>query len=311
MSKELRHPKSLVEAVRYFADEQRAFEYVRDLRWPNGVACPHCGCTELGFIATRRTWKCKGCKKQFSVKVGTIFEASPIKLDKWIVAAWLVANCRNGISSYELARDLDVTQKTAWFMLHRIRLAMQEGSFFLKGKVEADETFIGGKARNMHYRKRKGRNMVGGAGKTIVLGMLERGGKVVTKVIVRRDRKTLRESILNQVDGYSTLFTDAHTGYTDLRFYYQQLVVDHATEYVRGSVHTNGLENYWSLLKRTIRGTYVSVEPFHLFRYLDEQAFRFNNREVNDSERTSLVLGGIAGKRLTYRGLVQSQPAQG
>jgi transposase-like protein len=296
-------PKTLIEATRMFADEDVAFEQVKNLRWPNGVRCPMCGHGEHSFLSTRKTWQCKGCNKQFSVKKGSIFEDSPIKLDRWLIAMWLIANAKNGISSYELHRSLGVTQKTAWFMLHRIRLAMQNGTFEkLCGEVEVDETYIGGKARNMHPEKRA-RVKTGTMGKTAVMGMLERGGKVQAKVIDKPDRKTLQREVKGRVDGTAKLYTDGHSGYDGLGFYYQHMVVDHAVEYVRGNVHTNGIENFWSLLKRTIGGTYVSVEPFHLFRYIDEQAFRFNSRKGTDSDRFESALSGIDGRRLTYKNL--------
>lgn len=310
--KKVKTPTTLLQVVRHFADERKAWEYVRDRRWAGNVSCPRCGSEKVHLIETRMTWRCNGCRKQFSVKVGTIFEGSPVKLGQWLPAMWLIANCKNGISSYELAKGLGVTQKTAWFMLHRIRLAMQEGSFLLRGSVEVDESYIGGKARNMHRGPRQRlHSKGGGVGKTIVLGMLERGGKVATMVIFNNDRRTLRSEVSQRVHGYATLFTDAHKGYDDLVFQYQRRVIDHAVSYVEGNVHTNGLENYWSLLKRTISGTYVSVEPFHLFRYLDEQAFRYNQREATDYERFESVARTVVGKRLTYRQLTGKEGAAG
>lgn len=313
----MKTPESLIEATRMFCNPQKAHDYLTKLRWPEGViGCPTCGCSENYYLKPQRRWKCKACKRQFSVKVGTVFEDSPIGLDKWLIALWLIVNAKNGISSCELARALSVTQKTAWFMLHRIRLALQAGTVEkLSGRVEADETYIGGKARNMHRSRRNAigvEKMIGGAGKTIVLGMLERGGKVVTHVIKNPTRKTMVKHLTRHIDGYSALFTDGHRGYDDMGFYFQHQIVDHAVEYVRGNVHTNGMENYWSLLKRTLGGTYVSVEPFHLFRYLDEQAFRFNNRKDSDGERFVSALGGIAGRRLTYFELTgKNLPAAG
>ena len=270
-------------------------------------------------------WECKTkhSRRQFSAKVGSIFEDSPIGLDKWFAAIWLVANCKNGISSYEVARDLDVTQKTGWFMLQRIRFAMQTGSFLkMAGQVEADETYIGGLARNMHkHKKEKAIKGTGGSGKTIVMGLLERHGfdksqkvidsldrdkkskkasRVKATVVPDTRRNTLQSEVRTNVEAGAELFTDELTSYTGLAPEYIHQFVNHAEEYVRGHVHTNGMENFWSLLKRTIKGTYVSVEPFHLFRYLDEQSFRFNERKLTDGERFQEVLGGIVGKRLTY-----------
>lgn len=313
--KAVKSPTTLVEAIKFFSDEERAFNYAVKMRWPNGPVCPICGSLEHSFISTRKVWQCKGCSKQFTVKKGSIFEDSPIKIGTWMVAMWLLANAKNGISSYELHRSIGVTQKTAWFMLHRIRLAMQEGSIELSGTVEVDETYIGGKARNMHLAKRKKLGLdgyVGGTvGKTIVMGMLERGGKVKTRVIGRITRSTMRNEINKTVHGHSKLFSDGNRAYDDMSFYFEHKVVDHAVEYVRGNVHTNGIENYWSLLKRTIRGTYVSVEPFHLFRYLDEQAFRFNSRRGSDWDRFNIVAGMTTGKRLTYAKLIGKELAAG
>jgi len=232
-----------------------------------------------------------------------MMEDSPIGLDKWLVATWLLTNCKNGISSYEIARDVKVSQKAAWFMLHRIRLAMQDDFFGSKfgGEVEADETFIGGKSRNMHVSKRQRRiTGTGGKDKTAVMGLLERGGKVKTIVVPNRKRSALQVEVRKHVEAGAALYTDALPSYSGLAQDYAHAVVDHAVAYVDGRVHTNGLENFWSLLKRGISGTYVSVEPFHLFRYLDEQSFRFNYRRGNDASRFKLVLSQIVGKRVTF-----------
>ncbi len=296
--------KTLLEAVRYFSDLDVATEFVANLRWPDGPVCPRCGLVDRKhyFLKTRRVWKCRSCKKQFSVKVGTIFEDSPLGLDKWLPAVWLIANCKNGISSYELAKDLGIQQKSAWFMLHRIRLAMQTGTFEkLSGQVEADETFIGGKARNMHKSKRKEKITGRGAsGKVAAMGLLERHGKVKTKIVPDTSSRTLQVEIRENVEPGSEVHTDALRSYRGFDPEFIRNVVDHAERYVDGHVHTNGLENFWSLLKRGIKGTYVSVEPYHLFRYLDEQAFRFNEREGVDGERFQKALGSVAGRRLTY-----------
>ncbi len=309
----MNEPKTLIEAIRYFADPDVCLDFMVSLRWPDGViACPNCGRDDVRFIPTRRIWECrsKHAKRQFSVKVGTIFEGSPIGLDKWLAAIWMISSAKNGVSSYEIARAIGVTQKSAWFMLHRIRLAMQDGDFGgMSGTVEVDETFIGGKARNMHPGKRKevikGRGTVG---KTTVMGLLERHGPdgysaVQAKVVPNTRRGTLSGEVRRNVDAGSTIYTDAHSAYTGLNAEYIHEVVDHAEEYVRGKVHTNGIENFWSLLKRAIKGTYVSVEPFHLFRYLDEESFRYNSRKVGDGDRFNGVMKGVSGKRLTYKQL--------
>ena len=309
-----REPETLVEAIRYFSDPDVCLDFMVSLRWPDGnVTCPTCGRDDARFIPTRRIWECRSthAKRQFSVKVGTIFEDSPIGLDKWLTTIWLIANAKNGVSSYEVARSIGVTQKTAWFMLHRIRLAMQSGGFGpFNGHVEVDETFIGAKARNMHKDKRAevihGR---GSVGKTAVMGILERGGPnkastVKTTVVKNTRRKTMSPIVRQHIAPGSEVYTDALRSYSDLGDAYIHHVIDHAETYVKGKIHTNGIENFWSLLKRAIRGTYVNIEPFHLFRYLDEESFRYNEREGNDANRFRRVASKVAGKRLTYKELI-------
>jgi transposase-like protein len=300
-------PQTLQEAIRYFTDPDVCLKFVVELCWPTGPVCPRCQGQNLSFLSTRRLWKCKACKKQFSVKVGTIFEDSPLGLDKWLAAIWLIANAKNGISSWEIHRAIGITQKSAWHMLHRIRLAMQTGTFEkMGGTVEADETFIGGKARNMHKSKRERKiTGTGGSGKSIVMGLLERHGpdkvsRVKVKVVPNNRKGTVQTEIRANVQPGSEVFTDALKSYEGLDPDYVHDSIDHAERYVNGRVHTNGMENFWSLLKRAIKGTYVSVEPWHLFRYLDEEAFRFNERIGNDTERFLDVVKGIVGKRVTY-----------
>jgi transposase-like protein len=310
----MNEPTTLIEAIQHFSDPDKALEFLAALRWPDGVViCPNCGSDEVSFVADRRVWRCKNrhAKYQFSIKVGTIFEDSPIGLDKWLASVWMIANAKNGVSSAEMARSLGVTQKSAWFMLHRIRLAMQKGTFRrLSGDVEVDETFIGGKARFMHKSKRaaaiKGRGTVG---KAAVMGLLERHGPdghstVRAQVVATRRRNTLAPVVRENVEPGTNVYTDALRSYDGLHIDYVHEVVNHAEEYVRGAVHTNGIENFWSLLKRSLKGTYVSVEPFHLFRYLDEQAFRYNARKTDDAGRFVRVLRDIVGKRLTYNELI-------
>ena len=299
-------PKSLQEAVVYFSNPDNCVAHLVAQRWPDGVVkCPNCGNENVSYREHRRTWTCSShhAKREFSIKVGTMMEDSPIGLDKWLMATWMLTNCKNGVSSYEIARDVKVSQKAAWFMLHRIRLAMQDEWFGSKfgGEVEADETFIGGKSRNMHVSKRQRRiTGTGGKDKTAVMGLLERGGKVKTIVVPNRKRAALQTEVRKHVEAGTALYTDALPSYSGLAQEYAHGVIDHAVAYVDGRVHTNGLENFWSLLKRGISGTYVSVEPFHLFRYLDEQSFRFNNRKTNDSSRFNRALSQIVGKRLTF-----------
>ncbi len=315
-------PETLLQAIRYFADPDVALSFMASLRWPDGVTCPLCSGKEHSFLKTRRIWKCKGCRKQFSVKVGTVFEDSPIGLDKWLPCIWMLVNCKNGISSYEVSRNLGVTQKTAWFMLHRIRLAMQTKTFDkFGGPTEVDETFIGGKSRFMHKGKRE--RMIkgtGGMGKVAVMGLLERHGEDKKHSTVRLSivqdvrRATLQAKVREHVEAGAEVFSDALNSYDGLSADYLHGVIDHSEKYAEGKIHTNGLENFWSLLKRSIKGTYVSVQPFHLFRYLDEQSFRFNTRKDNDGWRFIEVVKALAGKRLTYRALIggdlpQTSPA--
>lgn len=314
-------PKTLQQAIKYFSDEQVCIDEVAALRWPDGPVCPKCGGKEHYYLATQRRWKCKakGCAKQFSVKVGTIFEDSPITLDKWLIALWMLVNCKNGISSYEVGRDLGITQKSAWFVMHRLRLALQNRSLVKLGgpgsEVEVDETFVGGKARNMHAEKHYRRiTATGSKDKTAVFGILERGGEVRATVIPTRRRHVVEAEIHRHVKAHSAIYSDNLASYDMLKYQnFKHGVVDHAERYVDGRIHTNGLENFWSLTKRQLKGTYISVEPFHLFRYLDEQVYRFNNRELaNDGERFQKALSQIAGKRLTFAevtGKVQETPA--
>jgi len=313
-------PNTLIQAVQYFADPDRALAFIVALRWPDGVACPYCQAKEPSFLSTRRIWKCKApkCRKQFSIKVGTIFEDSPLGLEKWLPALWMIANDKNGISSYELHRALGVTQKTAWFMLHRIRAAMQTPTFGnFGGDVEADETFIGGRSRFIHKDKRARVIKAPGVwGKAAVMGLLERHGpdkkhSTVRVAVTKSLRKpALQKNIRENVEAGANIYTDDHRSYQGLEKDYIHGVIDHGEAYVRGKIHTNGLENFWSLLKRAIKGTYVSVEPFHLFRYLDEEVFRFNNRGDNDGGRFINVLRSVRGKRLTYRALIGSELPQ-
>jgi len=305
-----KYPKTLQEAIIYFSDIQNSIDFIASMRWADGVTCPHCESKENYYLTARKIWRCKSCKKDFSVKVGTIFEDSPVTLDKWLSAIWMIANAKNGISSMELHRALGITQKSAWFMLHRIRLAMQAGTFDkLSGHVEVDETYVGGKVKNMHKgkiadREKQGR---GAVGKAIVVGLLERNGQVRTKVVKKAKKKNLHNLIRENVEQGTNLYTDAFKSYDGLTAEYIHETIDHATEYVRGNVHTNGIENFWSLFKRALRGTYVNCDTEHLFRYLDEQTFRFNNRKTTDSVRFALVVHMVTGKRITYDQLTANE----
>src|ERR1019366_2935377 len=302
-------PTTLQQAILYFSDPVNCREYLVARRWPKGVTCPRCGSANVLFMEKYSRWECreKHESRQFTLKTGTVMEDSPIRLDKWLMAMWMVVNCKNGVSSYEIARDLGISQKSAWFLDHRIRLMLGDdyASGKLGGEVEANETFIGGKARNMHASKRERRiTGTGGKDKTAVMGLLERGGTVRAKVISIRKKKELHTEVKKHVEAGAALYTDALMSYRGLEKDFVHQVVDHAVEYVNGRVHTNGLENFWSLLKRGINGTYVSIEPFHLFRYLDEQTFRYNNRKtLDDQGRFEAAMKNVAGKRLTYNEL--------
>lgn len=313
-------PETLLEAIKYFANPDVSLAFMVSMRWPDGVVkCPICDCDRVGFLATRRVWKCKGCAKQFSVKVGTIFEDSPLGLEKWLPAVWCIVNAKNGISSCELARALGVTQKTAWFMLHRIRLAMGSGTI-MKGKtasvVEVDETYVGGKAEFMHKDVKVARGITPGNGmqaKTAVVAVLDRHTKGHSRIIAHEvltkmpSKKAVMKLIGDNVEDGAEVYTDQASIYEDVRKAHMHEVINHAERYVRENViHTNGLENFWALLKRAIKGTYVSVEPCHLFRYVAEQVFRFNERkdERGDSGRFITAMAQVFGKRITYKTLI-------
>jgi len=299
-------PKTLQEAILHFAVFENCKTFMISLRWPDGaVKCPRCQSEKVFWIDKECVWKCYGKHDhaKFSLKTGTLMEDSPISLDKWLAALWLIVNCKNGISSCEAARDLGITQKSAWFLNHRIRMALHNGSIEkVSGHVEADETFIGGKARNMHVAERKRRiTGTGTKDKTPVLGIVERGGKVRAVVIPNRKKKAIQSEVRKHVAAGSALYTDFLLSYDGLAGEYAHQVVDHAVQYVDGNVHTNTLENFWALLKRGISGTYVSVEPFHLFRYLDEQTYRYNFRkDMNDFDRFKMAASQLVGKRLTW-----------
>jgi transposase-like protein len=309
----VKQPETLQEAITYFSDPERVFVYAVNLRWPDKhVTCPRCGGDKHSFIKTRRIWFCKGCKKQFTVKVGTIFEDSALGLDKWMTAVWMVVNCKNGISSYELHRAIGVTQKSAWFMLQRIREVLKpinDGTKFGSGpgsECEVDETYIGGKSINMHRARRIKALAKGHNGKTIVQGFFDRDiRKVRAHIVPNIKRETLQNAVMKNIKFGSSVYTDEAVAYDKLHSRFVHEMVNHSVEYVRGRVHTNSLENFWSLLKRSLKGTYVAVEPFHLSRYIDEQVFRYNFRstkeeKMTDNDRFEIAMQQIAGKRLTY-----------
>jgi transposase-like protein len=306
------YPTTLQDAIKFFADPDNALKFMVSLRWPDGVQCPHCDHREVSFLSTRRIWKCKGYKKQFSVKVGSILEDSPLKLETWLCGIWLIGNAKNGISSHEVSRSLGITQKSAWFLLHRIRLAMKRQSFAkMTGEVEADETLIGGKEKNKHADKKLNAGR-GAVGKAIVMGIRERGGEVRTKHIPNTKGETLGAEIRANVEVGSAVYTDIHKGYDVLNEDYVHDTVNHNIgQYVKGCAHTNGLENYWSLFKRGYHGTWTHLSEMHLGRYLDEQEYRYNNRSENDGQRFVGITAHVTGKRLTYKQLTRKATPTG
>jgi hypothetical protein len=306
-------PKTLLEAITFFSNTENCRQFMIAIRWADGIVrCPYCDATKLTWMANANLYRCYGDhpKQKFSLKVGTIFEDSPLPLSKWLPAAWLLSNCKNGISSYELARALGVTQKSAWHMLHRLREAMTDETGKIGGDgtlIECDETFIGGKVKNMHKSKRpKIHSASGGGGKAVVMGMLERGGRVKAQVIADRKKQQLDPVMTQHVEAGANIVTDEFGTYGFLSTPYNREIINHAMEYVNGHVHTNGIENFWSLLKRSLGGTYISVEPFHLDAYVAEQVFRYNNRKDSDDfTRFASCIQGIVGKQLTYKALTQ------
>jgi transposase-like protein len=314
-------PKTLTQAIRHYSDPQTCINAVAMMRWEDGSpVCPRCnaaqGTRNHYWLKTQKRWKCYSCRKQFSVKVGTIFEDSPLGLDIWLTALWMLCNCRNGVSSYEIARATGIDQKNAWFVLQRLRFVMRDTRPVMlgDGPVEADEAFIGGKPKNMH-RKRRLQRQTGAHGyseKAVVFGMLDRGTREVrAQVVPNVKRETLQKAILDRVGFGSTVYTDGFHAYDKLGasgFVHE--TVNHVEEYVRGQVHTQAIENFWSCLKRSLSGTYIAVEPFHLDRYLDEQMFRFNNRiGHDDGSRFQKALGQVSGKRLTWVELTGKEAA--
>jgi transposase-like protein len=300
--------KTLQQAIVYFSNPDNCVAYLVSKRWKDGVICPNCGSREVKYMESRRVWQCKTRhpKSQFSVKVGSVYEDSAIGLDKWLTATWMINNCKNGVSSYEIARAIGVTQKSAWFMLHRIRLAMRDEPKHTFGghhqnPIEVDETFIGGRAKNKHLSQRRQEEK-----KTVVMGMLNRQTRQIrAKVVPNVKRETLQNEILKNVGFNAHVYTDRWAGYDglDKMKNFTHKTVNHMNEYVNGRVHTQGIENFWALLKRGLAGTYVAVEPFHLNAYVDEQVFRYNNRKGHDGDRFGLCVEKTFGKRLTYKQL--------
>ncbi len=303
-----KQPQTLLEAVRYFADEDVAHSFAATIRWPEGPTCPRCGCKEYSYLSTRKLWKCKDkeCRYQYSLKKGTIFEDSPLGFDKWLPAIWLLVNCKNGVSSHELARSLGVHQESAWHMLGRIRLALELGSFEkLSGEVEADESYVGGKGINMHKSKKAkfgGKRGIA-MNKTAVMGIKQRDGRIIANVVPNTRRPVIHDQIHRHVEEGSTVYSDKLLSYLGLEGDYDHQAIDHMVAYVDGKISTNQIENFWALMKRALKGTYVSVQPEHLQRYVTEEVYRFNNRHGADGGRFETALRGTEGKRLTYKAL--------
>lgn len=297
--------ETLFELMAALPDEQAAIDHFTAIRWRNGAFCPHCGGDRVYHFSDHRTHKCGDCRKRFSIKVGTIFEDTKIELRKWIMAVWMVTSHKKGIASTQLSRDIGVTQKTAWFMLHRLRHAARTQSFNrpLEGEVEVDETYVGGKVGNKHKHERTGKR--GTAGKTAVVGALERGGQAVTAVVARSDIPTLEGFVRAVVSPSAKLVsTDEHAGYKYLHRTYRHRVVTHgAGEYRTGDCHTNGIEGFWALLKRQIIGIHHFVTPKHLNRYVAEVTWRYNLRALGEGDRLNALLDQSSG-RLTYKELV-------
>jgi ISXO2-like transposase domain/Transposase zinc-ribbon domain len=299
-------PQSELEAVRYFADEERCIKFVAEQRWPNGVICPTCGRADVSYLKTQRRWQCKSAhsKRQFSVKTGTIFEDSPLGLNKWLPAIWKIVNSKNGVSSYEMASALQITQKSAWFLNHRIREALKVGHFEkLSGTVEGDETYVGGRHHQGHKH--------GFDNKTAIVGLVEKkkgSGRARAYVTKTADATNAVGFMKANVKAGSTIHTDESRIYYNVKRDYKHEVVNHGQrEYARGDVSTNSIEGVWNLFKRSYKGTYTHMAPKYLSRYVDEHIYRYNNRQLGASER---FVGwfSTSGRRLAYSTLMANQP---
>jgi transposase-like protein len=305
----IRQFDSLFQLFEAFPDEQSAIDHLTAIRWKDGAFCPYCNGKRIMHFSDKRTHKCADCQQRFSIKVGTIFEGTKLPLRKWFAAIWLVTSHKKGIASTTLARDLKITQKSAWFVLHRLRYAAKTKSFNrpLEGEVEMDESFIGGKEANKHASKRKGGTQ-GGAGKVTIFGLLERGGEIRVSKVDNLKAKTIREQVQENVKPGSSLMTDEHSSYTGLKPDYYHFRVNHsAGEYVRWYfIHVNGIEGAWSLFKRQIYGIHHWVSEKHVQAYLDEMCYRYNRREMGEGERVNDLLDRVSG-RLTYKALISAE----
>lgn len=301
---------NLVQVMQYFSDENVCLEHLKQMRWKNGAYCPHCGCQKVYSFSDNKRYKCSDCRKQFTAKVGSIFENTKIPLQKWFVAIYLIASHKKGISSLQLSKDLGITQKNSWFLLHRLRHASNTDAFNapLKNTVEADETYIGGKEKNKHKSKRQegtqGRSTLT---KTPVLAVVERKGLVKAVKSESVDSKAIGKFITNNVVLGSNLMTDEYRIYQSVKWLYKHNFVKHGNgEYVINDCHTNTIEGFFSLLKRGIIGIYHFVSAKHLDNYLNEFTFRYNSKELNEHDRFNLLLSATGGKRITYEQLISN-----
>lgn len=304
------NPRTLIEAIQYFSDNRRCVEYVKNLRWQDGVVkCPRCESTHVKELTTRQIWQCYGCKKQFSVKVGTVFTDSALPLTKWLTGMWLVMNAKNGISSYEISRSLGISQKSAWHLGHRIREAMANGSIEkMTEKVETDAAYLGGSRKNWSNEKRA-TTPAYVDNKTPIVAYVERNDEneiiqVRGNVVNDSSAETIQNDLRKNVAEGAVLYTDQSNVYTTLASDYWHRTINHSRdEFVRGDVTTNRVEGYFALLKRCIKGTYIHMAPCHMDRYIAEQSLRYNLRKTNDGARFKQTVSQSFGTRLTWKEL--------